>query len=80
MNGRTHEIKGADLLNLLRARADRLARQLYRAPVRDYVEDVTCLRHPQNGGNCRFHALPGNCDSGLCDVVFAGELPPGGDG
>lgn len=24
---------------------------------------VVCHHHPDNGGNCRFHAIPGNCDS-----------------
>lgn len=43
-------------------------------------EKSGCRRHPDNGGTCRFHAWPGNCDSWHGDVVQPGELPAGGDG
>ena len=36
-----------------------------------------CKRHPINGGNCRFHSWPGNCDDGLRDVVQHEQLQAG---
>ncbi len=39
---------------------------------------LSCKHHPDNGGDCRFHKLPGNCDSchehGFSLVVLQGEL------
>lgn len=56
--------------------------------VNNFVETVRtawspepeCVRHPRNGGACRFHAWPGNCDDGLRDMVQPGVMPAGGDG
>ena len=28
----------------------------------EYLDSLNCQRHPRNGGHCRFHSWPGNCD------------------
>ena len=38
--------------------------RISRSIVGPYKPIHNCRPHPDNGGNCRFHAWPGNCDSG----------------
>ena len=59
-----HEITANEMLGMLRARAEYLDMELRRAMERnDWINrGVNCPRHPANGGDCRFHAVSGNCD------------------
>lgn len=65
-----NEISNMALFGLFRARDARLMatiERLSRQIVWRGRSGRTCRHHPDNGGNCRFHAWPGNCDS---DVFY----------
>jgi len=54
-----------------------LNEQIRRRDNRNAECAIACQHHPRNGGRCRFHAWPGNCDSGTpqprTPVPFGGE-------